>query len=58
MNKARCHFPEKRQCLNCRKMISSGFIHYVCRYLTYYYCDEKCFNDNYGQNTKEYKGEC
>ena len=53
MNKEKCHFPEKRQCLNCRKIISNGFIHYVNRYLTYYFCDEICFNDNYGQKTKE-----
>ena len=49
MNKQNVVFTHKRECRNCRALINRGFMHIANRYLTYFFCDEDCYNKEYNQ---------
>jgi ribosomal protein L24E len=53
MNKEHCIFTNQRECHYCKAIIQKGFMHIPNRYLTYYFCDEKCFELEYGSHRQE-----
>lgn len=47
MNK-QCVFSSQKECHYCKGIINKGVMHIANRYLTYFFCDQQCFDNEYG----------